>query len=73
MSENRTGNSDSTSARDLVLLGDLVEMYPWLNERWLRRIIQDKRIGTYRVGNRVLFDPAEFEAFVLSNRKDPES
>jgi excisionase family DNA binding protein len=54
-----------------LTLQQVVEEYPWLTERWLRRAVHEKKIPFYKVGGRLLFDPAELNQWVRDRHVEP--
>lgn len=55
----------------LRTLKQTVEERPWLTERWLRRLIYERRIRYRKVGNRVLLDLADVDALAEAGRVEP--
>jgi hypothetical protein len=54
--------------RQLVTLQQAVEQRPWLTERWLRRLVYERRVSFHKVGNRLVFDLADLDALVECGR-----
>jgi hypothetical protein len=48
-------------SRQLVTLRQAVEQRPWLTERWLRRLVLERRVPFHKVGGKVLFDLADLD------------
>lgn len=48
----------------------VLEEYPYLTERQLRRWRAERRVTTYTVGGHVLFDLDDLERFIEANRVD---
>ena len=44
---------------------------PWLTERYLRRLVYERRIGYSKVGGRILIDLMDVDALVASGRVEP--
>ena len=55
-------------SRQLVTLQQAVEQRPWLTERWLRRLVYERRGPFHKVGNRLVFDLADLDALVEQGR-----
>jgi hypothetical protein len=55
-------------SRQLVTLQQAVEQRPWLTERWLRRLVYERRVPFHKVGNRLVFDLADLDALVERGR-----
>ena len=55
-------------SRQLVTLQQAVEQRPWLTERWLRRLVYERRVPFHKVGNRLVFDLADLDAPVEQGR-----
>jgi hypothetical protein len=60
----------------LVTLAQLVELRPFLTERWVRSMVasgrgrsEEDRLPHYRVGGKLVFDLDEFDAFVRRGRR----
>lgn len=49
-------------------LEQAVEERTWLTLRYLRRLIYEHRIPSYKLGGRVLVDLQELDAFIETNR-----
>lgn len=43
---------------------------PWLSRRYLTRLIQERRIPSYRIGGKVLVDLADLEKLVADGRRE---
>jgi hypothetical protein len=52
----------------LVTLKQAVEMVPWLTERFARRLLAERRITSYRAGNKVLLDTFDIENFARAGK-----
>lgn len=59
-----------TSNRDLHTLPQAVEARPFLTIRWLRNLIYERGIPSYRLGGRVLIDLNELDAYIESSRRE---
>ena len=55
-------------SRQLVTLQQAVEQRPWLTERWLRRLVYERRVPFHKVGNRLVFDLADLDTLVEQGR-----
>jgi hypothetical protein len=55
-------------SRELVTLRQAVEQRPWLTERWLRRLVYERRVSFHKVGNRLVFDLADLDTLVEQGR-----
>jgi len=55
----------------LMTLSQLIEARPWLTERYVRRLVAERRVGFYKPGLRLLFDVDEVDAYVEQTRVDP--
>ena len=44
-----------------------------VTERFVRRLVAERRIPYYKVGHFVRFDPSEVEAWLYDQRKDPSA
>ena len=44
------------AARNLMVMTQLLEQRPWLSERYLRRLVAERRIPFHKVGGKLLFD-----------------
>jgi excisionase family DNA binding protein len=55
-------------SRPLVTLSQAVEARPWLTERWLRRLVYERRIAFHKVGRRLLFDLRDLDQLTESGR-----
>jgi hypothetical protein len=53
-----------------ITLQEVLGLYPWMTERWLRRAVHEKRVPFYKVGGRLLFDPQELAQYVRDQRVD---
>ena len=42
-----------------LTLAQLLEERKWLRERYVRRLVAERRSRFWKVGNKLLFDPAE--------------
>lgn len=49
-------------------LKQTVEANDWLTERYARRLIEERRIPFTKVGNRILIDQRDIDAYVGANR-----
>ena len=53
-----------------VKLPQLLEQRPWLTERYVRRLVAERRIGFYKVGNVLVFDTDEIDRLLEAGRVD---
>ena len=53
-----------------MTIPQLLELRPYLTERWLRRVRFENRLPSYTGGGRVLFDLNEVDDFVERTRRD---
>ena len=51
-----------------LTLKQLLEARPWLTERYVRRLVAERRIRFSKVGERLLFDVADFDRLVEAGR-----
>jgi len=59
------------TARQLVRLPQAVEARPWLSERYLRRLVAERRIGFSKIGGVLLFDLDEIDQLAEAGRVEP--
>lgn len=52
---------------DLVLLTQAAEARPWATVRYLRRLIAERRISSWKVGRRRLVSLAELDRLAATN------
>jgi hypothetical protein len=45
--------------------------YDWTNERWLRHMARTGRLGTYKVGGKLLVSLNELDELVVAGRREP--
>ncbi len=57
---------------DLVTLRQTLDAWPWMTERWLRRLVAERRIPFYKLpgSSRLLFDLADLDRLAESGRVD---
>lgn len=60
----------TSPGRELVPLVKVPAERPWTNERWLRRLVSERRLPFYKVGGRVLIDLRELDALAEAGRVD---
>ncbi len=62
-------------ARQLVTLPQAVEARPWLSERWLRRLVAERRVPFHKMpgSSRLLFDLADLDRLVEDGRVEAVS
>lgn len=58
-------------SRQLRTLPQVLEERPWLTERFLRRLVAQKRIRYFKVRNRVLFDLDDLDDLAEGGRVEP--
>ena len=54
--------TDNPAPTDLVRLGQAAELRPWATTRYLRRLVAEGRINSWRVGRLRLVSLAELDA-----------
>ena len=58
--------------RQLVRLDQLLELRPWLTERWVRRLVNERRIPVHKAGDgpkaSLLFDLTEIDDWIERGR-----
>jgi hypothetical protein len=59
--------------RPLVTLSQAVVERPWLTERWLRRLVYERRVSFHKVGGRLLFDLTDLDRLAESGRVEASS
>jgi excisionase family DNA binding protein len=59
--------------RTLVTLRQAVAERPWLTERWLRRLVYERRVPFHKVGGRLLFDLEDLDKLAESGRVEAVS
>jgi hypothetical protein len=57
--------------RRLGTIADVRAEFPFLTERWLRRVRSERRMTTWVVAGRVLFDLDLIGQFIEEGRDDP--
>jgi excisionase family DNA binding protein len=62
---NKQGPRDGSRLRTVA---QAAEERPWLTERYLRRLIYERRIEYFKVGGRVLVDLDQLDRFVEAHR-----
>jgi hypothetical protein len=55
----------------MVTLVQAVEERPWLSERLLRRLVNERRVPFYKPAGRILFDLGELDEWVEAARVEP--
>jgi len=55
----------------LVTLKQLLELRPWLTERYVRRLVSEHRVGYFKPAGNLLFDLGEIDDYVACGRVDP--
>lgn len=58
----QTNPTDTAAPADLVRLGQAAELRPWATTRYLRRLIAEGRIASWKVGRIRLVSLAELDA-----------
>jgi len=60
--------------RKFVTFAQLLEARPWLNERWVRKLIYERRIPFYKPGGgKLIFDLEEIDDWVEVTRIEAAS
>ena len=54
--------------RNLVPLKKVPDVRPWTTERWLRRMVSERRLAFYKVDGKVLFDLGDLDAYAEAGR-----
>lgn len=54
-----------------VTLTQLCDERPFLTERWVRRMVAQRRIPHYKLGGKLVFDLGEVDDMVRSHRVSP--
>ena len=54
--------------RHLVTLPQAVAERPYLTERWLRRLVSERRIAFHKAGGRLLFDLEDLDKWADAGR-----
>jgi hypothetical protein len=60
----------SVKNRELRTVKQATAERPYLTERWLRRLIYDRRLPHYKVAGKVLVDLIEVDALVEAGRRE---
>lgn len=55
--------------RDLVARTEVPARWPAISERLVKRLTDERRIPTWRIGGRIYVDPADVEAYIRSCRR----
>lgn len=55
-------------SRPLVTLPQAISERPWLSERWLRRLVAERRISFHKAGGRLLFDLNDIDQWAETGR-----
>ena len=50
-----------------------MEQRPFMSERWLRRLRAERRVPTWSVGGRILFDLDTLDEYIDSTRQEAAS
>ena len=58
----------TTSPKQFRTLAQTLEERPWLTERYLRRLVAERRIPYHKPGGRLVFDLADIDALVENSR-----
>jgi hypothetical protein len=45
-----------------------IDRHPWLTERYLRRLVAERRIAFHKIGGRLVFAVADLDALVAAHR-----
>ena len=62
---------DHRRTRELVTIPQAIEARPWLTERYLRRLVHERRVAFHKVGARLLFDLADLDQLAEAGRREP--
>ena len=54
--------------RHLVTLPQAIHERPFLSERWLRRLVAERRISFHKAGGRLLFDLEDIDKWADAGR-----
>jgi hypothetical protein len=58
--------------RQLVRLDQLLALRPWLTDRWVRRLVNERRIPVHKAGDgpkaRLIFDLGEIDEWIEKGR-----
>jgi excisionase family DNA binding protein len=61
------------AARNLMVMNQLLEQRPWLSERYVRRLVNERRIPFHKVGGKLLFDLNDVDRLAEEGRVEPAS
>jgi len=50
---------------EYIRLTDVPEAYPWLKVRYLRQLVAENKVKSYRLGRLVHFDPIDLTALMV--------
>ena len=67
----RSAASTTTPALPALLTIDQAAEYIGMSARYVRRLVAERRIVSYRLGRSVRIDPADLAAHVAAGRVDP--
>lgn len=56
---------------DYLTIRDAGEQYPALGERYVRRLVAERRIAFHRVGRKVLIRRTDIESLIEAGRVEP--
>jgi len=48
-----------------IRLNDVPQTYPWLTVRYLRQLVAEDKVRSYRLGRLVHFDPVDLSALMV--------
>ena len=54
--------------RNLVTLRQLTQQRPWASERWIRRLVAERRIPYHKVGGKLAFDLDDIDKMAEAGR-----
>jgi excisionase family DNA binding protein len=60
-----------TLPADLLTVRELAAEFPAVGERFIRRCADERRVGVFKFGTRLLISRAEFVAFLAAGRIEP--
>lgn len=71
LTEDATPQTGPGLASFLVTVRQAGELVPALGERYIRRLVDERRIPVHRVGRKVLLDRRDLDALVAAGREEP--
>jgi excisionase family DNA binding protein len=64
----RSSGHDRRMSADLRTITQVTTERPWITERYLRRLIFERRVPYYKIGRRVLVSLSELDQLVAEGR-----